>query len=214
GEDAAPIEHGRGDRRHARFRRLNHGFVEVDNGVHRFTRIKNADYALTTSAWSLPERALRQAASNSDTSVVTVSAALILIIKRCPPTRPSIAKGALLRSAMSCTVSASAGSKLMMIRDGDSLKRSVVGLSVPSRFTSAPIASRPSEEKHDSARATASPPSEQSCAESNRPASAAARQAFCTANSRWRSSFGTRPDVGTPAIVTANSLIARSSCVV
>src|SRR5437016_2316635 len=116
--------------------------------------------------------------------------------------------------------------KLMIFRDGDSLKRALEAGSesgrpfgeVSGREMFAPRASRFREEKQHSARATASPPSEQSCADLSRPASAASRQTDCTATSVARFIFGTVPSaiiasVESPSMVAAYSLMEMSSLV-
>src|SRR6266550_1423052 len=126
--------------------------------------------ATITSASSFLESELRQIASSSRTSAEIASSWPTFIRSFSPPTWPTIINGQFFREAILAIALRDEAGKLMIIRDGDSLKRMLNGGSGPGRPSAgvsgsemlAPMASRFREENQHSARATASPPSEQS----------------------------------------------------
>ena len=164
GEDAAAIEHRGGHGRDAGLGGLEHALVEVDDRMHSAL----SGYALFHGRCHSFRRAalfpsdVLQTFSRSAMPAATTFSPLAATRNCSPLTRPRTVKGELVREAISAIAWSERSSKLMMMREGDSLNSRLISESVPWRSTSAPIAAVLRDEKQHSARATARPPSEQS----------------------------------------------------
>ena len=128
--------------------------------------------AAIASAWRYRGSELRQTLSNSATGLAMAISPFALIRSSPPPVLPRIANGTLRLEAIASIRLALAASKLMIMRDGDSLKSSWWWASFRQFQIGANRRSIQWMRNNIPTSATASPPSEQSCADCNSPASA------------------------------------------